>query len=115
VLSGDDSLTLPIMSVGGRGVVSVVSNVVPGAVATLTEACRGDLQAAQAIHRGLFDLCRAMFVETNPVPVKSAANLLDLCEADVRLPLVPLSETSRRRLEAALAACPYVPARAIAA
>ncbi|MDQ3696087.1 MAG: 4-hydroxy-tetrahydrodipicolinate synthase [Chloroflexota bacterium] len=116
VLSGDDSLTLPIMSVGSRGVVSVVANVVPGAVAALTDAwLGGDAGAARAMHRGLFDLCRAMFIETNPVPVKAAASLLGLCDAEVRLPLVPLSEPGRRRLEAALAACPHVPARAIAA
>jgi 4-hydroxy-tetrahydrodipicolinate synthase len=105
VLSGDDSLTLPMMGVGGCGVVSVVSNIVPEAVSALTAAClAGDLEAARAMHLALFDLCRAMFVETNPVPVKAAAALLGLCSPEVRLPLVPLSEAAQRRVESALAA-----------
>jgi 4-hydroxy-tetrahydrodipicolinate synthase len=106
VLSGDDSLTLPIMGVGGRGIISVVSNIVPGAVARLTGACLvGDFATGRRIHLDLFDLCRAMFVETNPVPVKTAAGLLGLCRPDVRLPLAPLSEASLRRVQTALAAC----------
>jgi len=105
VLSGDDSLTLPIMGVGGTGIVSVVSNIVPEAVSALTAAClAGDFALGRAIHRSLFDLCRAMFVETNPVPVKTAAALLGHCTPEVRLPLAPLSEAARRRVESALAA-----------
>lgn len=116
VLSGDDSLTLPIMAVGGRGIISVVSNIVPNAVSRLTEAClAGDFGTARELHLNLFDLCRAMFVETNPVPVKTAAGLLGLCPAEVRLPLAPLTESSFRRVQAALAACPYTQARALAA
>jgi 4-hydroxy-tetrahydrodipicolinate synthase len=105
VLSGDDSLTLPIMGVGGAGIISVVSNIVPEAVSALTAAClSGDFAAARAIHLALFDLCRAMFVETNPVPVKAAAALLGFCMPEVRLPLAPLSEAAQRRVENALAA-----------
>lgn len=105
VLSGDDSLTLPIMGVGGTGIISVVSNIVPEAVAALTTAClAGDYATGRAIHLALFDLCRAMFVETNPVPVKAAAALLGYCTPDVRLPLAPLSEAARRRVENALQA-----------
>jgi len=105
VLSGDDSLTLPIMGVGGTGVVSVVSNIVPEAVVTLTEAAlAGDFATARTIHHSLFDLCRAMFCETNPVPVKAAAALLGYCTPEVRLPLAPLSEAAQRRVETALAA-----------
>ena len=105
VLSGDDSLTLPIMGVGGAGIISVVSNIVPEAVSALTAAClSGDFAAGRAIHLALFDLCRAMFVETNPVPVKAAAALLGFCTPEVRLPLAPLSEAARRRVENALAA-----------
>lgn len=116
VLSGDDSLTLPIMSVGGRGVISVVSNIAPAAVARLTRACLdGDFAAARQVHLHLFDLGRAMFVETNPVPVKAAAGLLGLCQPDVRLPLAPLSDAGYRRVRAALDACPYVQSRAVAA
>jgi 4-hydroxy-tetrahydrodipicolinate synthase len=105
VLSGDDSLTLPIMGVGGTGVVSVVSNIVPEAVSALTEAAlAGDYATARTIHHALFDLCRAMFCETNPVPVKAAAALLGYCTPEVRLPLAPLSESAQRRVESALAA-----------
>jgi len=112
LLSGNDSLTLPIMAAGGTGVVSVVANVAPGATARLTAAClAGDLSAARRIHLDLFDLCRAMFVETNPVPVKYAAGLLGLCADEVRLPLVPPAKTSRQRIAAALAACPLVEQR----
>jgi len=105
VLSGDDSLTLPIMGVGGVGVVSVVSNIVPEAVTELTAAAlAGDYATARTIHHALFDLCRAMFCETNPVPVKAAAALLGFCTPEVRLPLAPLSESAQRRVETALAA-----------
>jgi 4-hydroxy-tetrahydrodipicolinate synthase len=105
VLSGDDSLTLPIMGVGGSGIISVVSNIVPEAVSALTTAClAGDFATGRAIHLALFDLCRAMFVETNPVPVKAAAALLGHCTPEVRLPLAPLSEAAQRRVENALAA-----------
>ncbi|MCC6315967.1 MAG: 4-hydroxy-tetrahydrodipicolinate synthase [Thermomicrobiales bacterium] len=106
VLSGDDSLTLPMLSVGGQGVVSVASNIAPGAVAALAAAgMAGDFATARRLHLELFDLFRALFVETNPVPVKTAAAMLGLCAPDVRLPLVPLTEASQRRLESALAAC----------
>jgi 4-hydroxy-tetrahydrodipicolinate synthase len=105
VVSGDDSLTLPIMGVGGTGIISVVSNIVPDAVSALTAACLdGDFTTGRAIHLALFDLCRAMFVETNPVPVKAAAALLGYCTPEVRLPLAPLSEAAQRRVEQALAA-----------
>ena len=105
VLSGDDSLTLPIMSVGGHGVVSVVSNIVPDAVAALTNAgLRGDFAAARAAHHRLFDLCRAMFIEYNPTAVKTAAGILGLCSGEVRLPLTEMGEANRRRLEASLRA-----------
>jgi 4-hydroxy-tetrahydrodipicolinate synthase len=105
VLSGDDSLTLPIMGVGGSGIISVVSNIVPEAVSELTSAClAGDFTTGRTMHLALFDLCRAMFVETNPVPVKAAAALLGYCTPEVRLPLAPLSEAAQRRVESALAA-----------
>ncbi|HET8524043.1 MAG TPA: 4-hydroxy-tetrahydrodipicolinate synthase [Thermomicrobiales bacterium] len=105
VLSGDDSLTLPIMSVGGRGVISVVSNIAPAPVAALTDAAlRGDYTTARAIHSRLFDLCRAMFIENNPTAVKTAAGMLGLCSDELRLPLTAMAEANRRRVEAALQA-----------
>lgn len=103
VLSGDDSLTLPIMSVGGRGVISVVSNIVPDAVSSLTSsALNGDYAAARTMHLQLFDLCRAMFLENNPTAVKTAAAMIGLCTGELRLPLTDLSEVNRHRLAAAL-------------
>lgn len=114
VLSGDDSLTLPIVSVGGHGVISVVSNIVPGAVAELTGAAlAGDFAAARAMHARLFDLCRAMFLENNPTAVKTAAAMLGLCSGELRLPLTELAETNRRTLARALRAWGFaVPAAA---
>ncbi|MCX7622440.1 MAG: 4-hydroxy-tetrahydrodipicolinate synthase [Thermomicrobium sp.] len=108
VLSGDDSLTLPIIAVGGQGVVSVVANIAPAAMSALVRAALlGDLERARALHRELFPLARALFLETNPVPVKAAAEMLGLCSGTVRLPLAPLSEANRERLRATLAACPH--------
>jgi len=108
VLSGDDSLTLPIMSVGGRGVISVVSNIVPRAPVALTTAVlRGDYDRARTIHLDLLDLCNAMFVETNPVPVKTAGEMLGMTTSEIRLPLVSLLPESRERVFRALLACPY--------
>jgi len=103
VLSGDDSLTLPIMSVGGHGVVSVVSNIVPDVVAQLTSSClRGEYATSRQIHQRLFDLCRAMFIENNPTAVKTAASMLGRCSGELRLPLTAMSEDNQRRLMTAL-------------
>jgi 4-hydroxy-tetrahydrodipicolinate synthase len=103
ILSGDDSLTLPIMSVGGHGVISVVSNIAPAPVAQLVNAClRGDFHCARDIHHRIFDLCRAMFIENNPTAVKTAAAMLGLCSDEVRLPLISMGEANRRRLAEAL-------------
>ena len=114
VLSGDDSLTLPMMSVGAQGVVSVVSNIVPGAVSALTRAAlRGDFLTARTLHLELFDLCNAMFVETNPVPVKAAAELLGLAPAEVRLPLVGLTPESRTHVFQTLMACRFTAPRIV--
>jgi 4-hydroxy-tetrahydrodipicolinate synthase len=103
VLSGDDSLTLPILAVGGRGVISVISNIVPRDVA---ELCRlylaGDAVQALALHRKLLPLTRAMFVETNPIPVKTAMNMLAMPAGELRLPLCEPSEPNRQRIAAAL-------------
>lgn len=99
VLSGDDSLTLPIMSIGGRGVVSVVANIVPAAMASLTAAMLADeINAARALHLDLVELCRAMFLDNNPTAVKAAMAMLDLCGDEVRLPLTTLSAGSSEAL-----------------
>ena len=93
VLSGDDSLTLPLMALGAKGVISVVANLVPKDVKRLTEAMRaGNLAAAQEAHRKLFPLCRVLFIETNPIPIKTAMKWAGLLESDEkRLPLTDLS------------------------
>lgn len=106
VLSGDDSLTLPLMALGAKGVISVVANLVPKDVKRLTAAMlAGDLQTAQACHRELFALCRAMFVETNPIPVKTAMKWAGLLGSDEkRLPLTDLSEAHAAALRKALEA-----------
>jgi len=104
VLSGDDSLTLPLMALGGQGVVSVVANLVPKDVKALTDAMlAGDVARAQAAHRKLFPLCRAMFVETNPIPVKTAMKWVGLLESDEkRLPLTDLSPAAADALRQAM-------------
>jgi 4-hydroxy-tetrahydrodipicolinate synthase len=105
VLSGDDSLTLPLMALGAKGVISVVANLVPKDVKRLTSAMlAGDLEAGRAAHRKLFPLCRAMFVETSPIPIKTAMKWAGLLESDEkRLPLTDLSaagaETLRRAMK----------------
>lgn len=103
VLSGDDALTLPLMSIGGHGVISVVSNLVPERMVALVEAVTsGDFAAARVIHYELLPLFRAAFIETNPVPIKAAMNLCGIPAGSVRSPLAPLSEDSHQCLEAVL-------------
>jgi 4-hydroxy-tetrahydrodipicolinate synthase len=105
ILSGDDSLTLPIMSVGGVGVISVVSNIAPAAVAELTSrALAGDMLGAREIHLQMFDLCRSMFLDNNPTAVKTAAAMEGICSDEVRLPLTSISVSSKAAIEAALRA-----------
>jgi 4-hydroxy-tetrahydrodipicolinate synthase len=103
VLSGDDSLTVPLMALGARGVVSVITNVVPGQMCELVRhAMAGDFARARELHYRLLPLMRAMFVETNPIPVKYAASLLGKCGAEVRLPLTPLSVEGAERVRTAM-------------
>lgn len=100
VLSGDDSLTLPLMSMGGSGIVSVVGNIVPADMKALVSAWNsGDLAAAQAAHHKLFPLCRDMLgLATNPIPVKAALALVGKDAGPVRLPLVPLTDSQTAAL-----------------
>ncbi|MCZ7395623.1 MAG: 4-hydroxy-tetrahydrodipicolinate synthase [Candidatus Methanoperedens sp.] len=103
VLSGDDALTLPIMALGGRGVISVVANVTPKLVVSMVEAFnRGDLDEARKLHLALAPLIRAVFLETNPIPVKKAVELIGLPAGNLRLPLAPISEDNERKLKKAL-------------
>ncbi|MCZ7626308.1 MAG: 4-hydroxy-tetrahydrodipicolinate synthase [Candidatus Methylomirabilis sp.] len=104
-LSGDDTLTLPLLAVGGRGVISVVANIVPRDVADLTHAfLGGDWKRAREIHLKLFPLCQAMFYETNPIPIKTAMAMRGMIGGELRLPLCPMSESNLNRLKAAMRA-----------
>jgi len=103
LLSGDDGITLPILSIGGKGVVSVVGNIVPGDMLAMLRAFeKGDLEEARKWHFKLFPLCKAMFIETNPMPVKEAMNMLGMDVGDVRLPLVRMKPENQEKLRAAL-------------
>lgn len=101
--SGDDSLTLPIMAVGGIGVISVVSNVIPRHSAdAVGAASRGDWAAARRLHYGMLPLIRALFAETNPIPVKAAMSMMGFCRDELRMPLLPMSDGLRPALRAEL-------------
>ncbi len=103
VFSGDDALTLPIMSLGGKGVISVAANVAPKLVVSMVEAFqKGDLDEARRLHIALAPLIRAVFLETNPIPIKKAVELIGLPAGNLRLPLAPLSEENERKLRTAL-------------
>jgi 4-hydroxy-tetrahydrodipicolinate synthase len=103
VLSGDDALTIPLTSLGGRGVISVVSNEIPAEFAKLTQlALAGDFAGARAIQRQWFALMEVNFCEVNPGPVKAAMAMMGLLEPVWRLPMVPPSETNRAKIEAVL-------------
>jgi 4-hydroxy-tetrahydrodipicolinate synthase len=99
VLSGDDAITLPLMAVGGRGVISVASNEVPRQMSQMVEAAeRGDFAAARKLHATLLPLMLINFVESNPVPVKAAMAAMGLLEEVYRLPMVPPRPESRTRI-----------------
>lgn len=103
VLSGDDALTLPMLSVGAVGVVSVASNVVPGQMSALVaRALKGEFGEAREIHRDLSGLFKALFAETNPIPVKAALKLMRLDSGAVRLPMTPATVATVERLRVVL-------------
>ncbi len=106
VLSGDDSLTLPLLAIGGRGVISVVGNIVPGDLIAMCEAfAAGDLAEARRWHYKLFPLCRDMLsLATNPIPIKGAMKLLGQDSGEMRLPKTPLGTEQEHRLRATLSA-----------
>ena len=103
ILSGDDSLTLPFMAVGAAGVVSVASNLFPAEVCALVRACEsGDLKSAAKLHRKLLPLFKDLFIEPNPVPVKTALGWRGAMSGEVRLPLCEMSEANQDRLRKTL-------------
>ena len=104
ILSGDDSLTLPLASVGGKGVISVVANIVPADVKAMTDLIlEGDLASARQWHRKLFALSKNLLtLATNPIPIKAALSMLDLASDELRLPMTPLEENKKGALRKAL-------------
>ncbi len=103
VLSGDDAVTLPLLAVGGRGVISTTSNVAPEPIVQLVRSFReGDVAAAQRLHQQLLPLIDALFCETNPIPLKAALALMGRIDGEIRLPLTPLTEANRERLQVVL-------------
>jgi 4-hydroxy-tetrahydrodipicolinate synthase len=111
ILSGDDSLTLPMMSVGAVGVISVASNIVPREVTEMTHAAlKGDFERAGRIHAKLFPVFKDLFIETSPIPVKAAMAMMGLIEEEYRLPLVPMSDANRAQLRKTLQALGLVKA-----
>jgi 4-hydroxy-tetrahydrodipicolinate synthase len=100
LLSGDDALTLPILSIGGIGVISVLSNILPLETLSLIKAFeKGDIEEAKKIHYKLLPLVNALFIETNPIPIKTAASLLGICSSEGRLPMCEMEESNKLKLE----------------
>jgi len=100
VLSGDDSLTLPMLVLGAKGVISVLANILPGDVSRMVDAFRrGDAESARALHFRLFPIARALFLETNPIPVKRAMELMGMASGEPRLPLVRLGHRAESELK----------------
>ena len=103
VLSGDDAITLPLMAIGGRGIISVASNEIPAEMAQMVEAAeRGDYRAAREMHQRLLPLLLVNFIESNPGPVKFAMAAMGLCEEVYRLPMVPPRPASKEKILAVL-------------
>ncbi len=103
ILSGDDSLTLPIMSVGGKGVISVMANIAPKDVAELCSAWKaGNVARAQELHLKMYPLIKALFLETSPIPLKTAMGWMGLCSPEMRSPLGGMEKINENRLATAL-------------
>ena len=106
ILSGDDALTLPFMSVGARGVVSVASNIIPREVSQMVRCClAGDQRKALKLHERYYPIFKDLFIESNPAPVKAALAMMGRMGDEVRLPLVALSRSSEKTLRATLRRC----------
>jgi len=104
VLSGDDNVTLPLLAIGGRGVVSVIANIVPRETAEMVHAALdGDWKRARELHYRLFPLARAAFLETNPIPIKEAMAMAGMIEPEFRLPMCRMGDANRDKLRGILA------------
>ena len=99
LISGDDALTLPVMAIGGTGIISVVANIIPRDVADMCAAFeKGDIRRAQELHYRMLPLVKAMFIETNPIPVKTAMGLMKMCDPGLRLPMCEMEPANREKL-----------------
>lgn len=109
ILSGEDSLTLPIITSGGDGVISVISNEAPREFSDMVRyALKGDLKKARALHYKLFDLMRVNFIESNPIPVKTALNMMGKTDEKLRLPLTKMSKKNASKLRKVLRELKYI-------
>jgi len=103
LISGDDALTLPVMAIGGTGIISVVANIIPKDVADMCAAFEsGNVEKARELHYRMLDLVKAMFIETNPIPVKTAMGLMKLCSPDLRLPMCEMLPENKDKLVKAM-------------
>jgi 4-hydroxy-tetrahydrodipicolinate synthase len=103
VYSGEDSLIFSLMALGGKGVISTVANIAPRECARLTEACsKGEWEQGRDFQLKLMPLIRSVFIETNPIPVKTALSLMGKCSGDLRLPLTPMTEGNLKKLTQAM-------------
>ena len=106
VMCGDDSLTVPMMSVGAKGVISVASNIIPAELKKMTDACAaGDFASALTLHRKYYKLFKTLFIESNPIPVKAAMAILGQIEEVYRLPLCEMAQGNRDKLESVMREC----------
>ncbi len=103
LISGDDALTLPVLAVGGTGIISVIANIIPRDVADMVAAFQGgDIAKARSLHYKMLPLIKMMFIETNPIPVKTAMGMLGLCEPTLRLPMSAMLPEHSEKLKKAL-------------
>jgi 4-hydroxy-tetrahydrodipicolinate synthase len=103
IISGDDALTLPILSIGGAGVISVLANIMPNETEEVVRMFeRGDIKAARELHLRLYPLVKTMFLETNPAPVKAAMGMMGIISDELRLPLVKVSSSNKAKIKAAI-------------
>ena len=106
IMCGDDSLTVPMMLLGAKGVISVASNLIPAELKKMIDACAaGDFVAAAALHKKYWRLFKDLFIESKPIPVKAAMAMLGMIEEEYRLPLCPLSDANREKLRRTISTC----------
>jgi 4-hydroxy-tetrahydrodipicolinate synthase len=105
VLSGDDSMTFPILAAGGKGVISVAANVIPAETAEMVSSFKEDIDHSRELHYRYWRLFKDLFIETNPIPVKVAMDMMGLLDFEVRLPLCEMSEGNKQTLRSTLASC----------